>query len=64
MINLQYRKIIIFTPFFKNLTMKKIVLFIGKHKIDDGSENLEVPTLRYFRSEDALTGVSIISIFM
>lgn len=31
----------------------------GKHKIDDGSENLEVPTLRYFNSEDALTGVSV-----
>jgi len=31
----------------------------GKHKIDDGSNDPEDPTKRYFRSEDALTGVSV-----
>lgn len=30
----------------------------GKHKIDDGSNDPNNPTMRYFRSEDALTGVS------
>ena len=30
----------------------------GRHKIDDGSANAEQPTQRYFRSKDALTGVS------
>lgn len=31
----------------------------GKHKIDDGSNVDTVPTTRYFRSKDALTGVSV-----
>ena len=31
----------------------------GKHKIDDGSNVDTVPTTRYFRSEDALTGISV-----
>ena len=31
----------------------------GWHKIDDGTDNPDVPTTRYFRSEDALTGVSL-----
>lgn len=30
----------------------------GRHKIDDGTANPENPTQRYFRSKDALTGVS------
>lgn len=30
----------------------------GRHKIDDGTANPEAPTQRYFRSKDALTGVS------
>lgn len=30
----------------------------GRHKIDDGSEKIENPTKRYFRSKDALTGIS------
>ena len=30
----------------------------GRHKIDDGSSDPTVPTARYFRSKDALTGVS------
>ena len=30
----------------------------GRHKIDDGTANPEKPTERYFRSKDALTGVS------
>ena len=30
----------------------------GRHKIDDGTANAEQPTQRYFRSKDALTGVS------
>ena len=30
----------------------------GWHKIDDGTNNPETPTQRYFRSKDALTGVS------
>ena len=30
----------------------------GRHKIDDGTDNPEQPTQRYFRSKDALTGVS------
>ena len=30
----------------------------GRHKIDDGTANPEQPTQRYFRSKDALTGVS------
>ena len=31
----------------------------GKHKIDDGTNDPTNPTKRYFRSEDALTGVSV-----
>ena len=31
----------------------------GRHKIDDGTTNPEQPTARYFRSKDALTGVSL-----
>ena len=31
----------------------------GRHKIDDGTANPEQPTLRYFRSKDALTGISL-----
>ncbi len=31
----------------------------GKHKIDDGTDNPTNPTKRYFRSKDALTGVSV-----
>lgn len=31
----------------------------GRHKIDDGTTDLTKPTNRYFRSKDALTGVSI-----
>jgi iron complex outermembrane receptor protein len=30
----------------------------GRHKIDDGSANADQPTQRYFRSKDALTGIS------
>ena len=30
----------------------------GRHKIDDGTTNPATPTTRYFRSKDALTGVS------
>lgn len=30
----------------------------GRHKIDDGTSDPEKPTQRYFRSKDALTGVS------
>ncbi len=30
----------------------------GRHKIDDGTANPEEPTNRYFRSKDALTGIS------
>ncbi len=30
----------------------------GRHKIDDGTSNPEQPTQRFFRSKDALTGVS------
>ena len=30
----------------------------GRHKIDDGTANPEQPTQRYFRSKDALTGIS------
>lgn len=30
----------------------------GRHKIDDGTTNEDQPTQRYFRSKDALTGVS------
>ena len=30
----------------------------GRHKIDDGSSDAAQPTARYFRSKDALTGVS------
>ncbi len=30
----------------------------GRHKIDDGTANPNQPTQRYFRSKDALTGVS------
>ena len=30
----------------------------GRHKIDDGTDNPVQPTQRYFRSKDALTGVS------
>ena len=31
----------------------------GRHKIDDGTTNPDQPTARYFRSKDALTGVSL-----
>lgn len=30
----------------------------GRHKIDDGTKNPNSPTERYFRSKDALTGIS------
>lgn len=30
----------------------------GRHKIDDGSADPTTPTLRFFRSKDALTGIS------
>lgn len=30
----------------------------GRHKIDDGTTDLAKPTARYFRSKDALTGIS------
>ena len=30
----------------------------GRHKIDDGTANADQPTQRFFRSKDALTGVS------
>ncbi len=30
----------------------------GRHKIDDGTQDASKPTQRYFRSKDALTGVS------
>ena len=30
----------------------------GRHKIDDGTANPSAPTQRYFRSKDALTGIS------
>jgi len=30
----------------------------GRHKIDDGTADLTKPTQRYFRSKDALTGIS------
>ncbi|MBP3510747.1 MAG: TonB-dependent receptor [Prevotella sp.] len=30
----------------------------GRHKVDDGSDSPDNPTQRYFRSKDALTGVS------
>lgn len=30
----------------------------GRHKIDDGSADSTTPTLRFFRSKDALTGIS------
>ncbi|MBR4389479.1 MAG: TonB-dependent receptor [Prevotella sp.] len=30
----------------------------GRHKIDDGTANPDQPTQRYFRSKDALTGIS------
>lgn len=30
----------------------------GRHKIDDGTSDPDTPTQRYFRSKDALTGVS------
>lgn len=30
----------------------------GRHKIDDGTKNPAAPTSRYFRSKDALTGIS------
>lgn len=30
----------------------------GRHKIDDGTANPEQPTQRFFRSKDALTGIS------
>ena len=30
----------------------------GRHKIDDGTKDLSKPTERYFRSKDALTGLS------
>ena len=31
----------------------------GRHKIDDGTANPDQPTRRYFRSKDALTGISL-----
>ena len=31
----------------------------GRHKIDDGTTDPATPTQRYFRSKDALTGVSL-----
>ncbi len=31
----------------------------GHHKIDDGTANITSPTNRYFRSKDALTGISM-----
>lgn len=31
----------------------------GRHKIDDGSADPSAPTQRYFRSKDALTGISL-----
>ena len=31
----------------------------GRHKIDDGTSDASKPTQRYFRSKDALTGISI-----
>ena len=31
----------------------------GRHKIDDGTNDPATPTARYFRSKDALTGVSL-----
>ena len=31
----------------------------GRHKIDDGTSDPTTPTARYFRSKDALTGVSL-----
>lgn len=31
----------------------------GRHKIDDGTDDPSKPTQRYFRSKDALTGVSL-----
>lgn len=31
----------------------------GRHKIDDGTSDATMPTNRYFRSKDALTGVSV-----
>lgn len=31
----------------------------GRHKINDGTDDLSSPSLRYFRSEDALAGVSL-----
>lgn len=31
----------------------------GRHKIDDGTDDPSKPTARYFRSKDALTGVSV-----
>lgn len=31
----------------------------GRHKIDDGTKNAAQPTERFFRSKDALTGISI-----
>ncbi len=35
----------------------------GRHKIDDGTEDPTKPTQRYFRSKDALTGVSLYQTF-
>ena len=32
---------------------------LGRHKIDDGTSDVTKPTNRYFRSKDALTGVSV-----
>ena len=31
----------------------------GRHKIDDGTDDITKPTTRYFRSKDALTGFSL-----
>ncbi|MCR5276105.1 MAG: TonB-dependent receptor [Bacteroidales bacterium] len=35
----------------------------GWHKIDDGTTNPDAPTQRFFRSEDALTGISLYQSF-
>ena len=35
----------------------------GWHKIDDGTSNPDAPTQRFFRSEDALTGLSLYQSF-
>ncbi len=44
-----------------NRTSGAISVFtnFGRHKVDDGSGSVDNPTLRHFRSKDALTGVSL-----